>query len=39
MHNSWETAFGLNPAVDDSAGDKDGDGQTNLAEYLAGTTP
>ena len=39
MHNSWETAFGLNPAVDDAAGDKDGDGQTNLAEYLAGTTP
>ena len=39
MHNSWETFYGLDPAVDDAAGDKDVDGQTNIQEYLAGTTP
>jgi len=39
MHNSWETAVGLNPGVNDAAGDKDGDGVTNLAEYRAGTAP
>lgn len=39
MHNSWETAFGLNPSVDDRAGDADSDGFNNLAEYQAGTNP
>ncbi|MCP3880977.1 MAG: isopeptide-forming domain-containing fimbrial protein [Sulfitobacter sp.] len=33
MPNGWETANGLNPAVDDAAGDADGDGFTNLTEY------
>jgi len=40
MHNSWETANGLNPNdPSDAAGDLDGDGATNLAEYMAGTDP
>jgi pectate lyase len=32
--DSWETAHGLNPNVDDSALDQDGDGYTNIEEYL-----
>ncbi len=39
MGDAWETANGLNPAVNDSALDRDGDGLTNIAEWLAGTTP
>jgi len=39
MHNSWETANGLNPGVDDAAGNMDGDAFTNLQEYLAGSDP
>ena len=39
MHNSWETFYGLDPDVDDAAGNNDGDGSDNLAEYLAGTNP
>ena len=37
MHNSYETARGLNPLANDAAGDADGDGYSNLTEYLAGT--
>lgn len=39
MHNSWETVNGLDPNLNDAAGDKDVDNQTNLQEYMAGTTP
>jgi hypothetical protein len=39
MHNSWETANGLNPNANDAAGDADADGYSNLAEYLAGSSP
>jgi len=39
MHNSWETAYGLNPNVNDAAGDADSDGYSNLTEYLAGSSP
>ena len=39
MGDAWETANGLNPTVNDSALDRDGDGLTNIAEWLAGTTP
>ena len=39
MHNSWETAFGLQPGVDDAATDSDGDGFSNLAEYQGGGNP
>lgn len=34
MPDAWETTHGLNAAKDDSAGDRDRDGWTNLEEYL-----
>ena len=34
MPNDWETAHGLNPTLADNNGDFDGDGYTNLEEYL-----
>jgi len=34
MPDAWETAHGFNPNVADDAGDADGDGYTNLEEYL-----
>jgi len=39
MPDSWESAHGLNPAVNDAALDPDGDGLTNLQEYTLGTDP
>ena len=39
MGDAWEAANGLNPAVNDSAFDRDGDGRSNIAEWLAGTVP
>jgi hypothetical protein len=39
MPDTWETANGLNPAVNDAATDLDKDGWTNLMEYYAGTNP
>lgn len=39
MGDGWETANGLSAAVNDSALDLDGDGQSNIAEWLAGTAP
>ena len=40
MPDAWELAHGLNPNdPSDAAGDLDGDGKTNLEEYLAGTDP
>jgi uncharacterized repeat protein (TIGR01451 family) len=40
MHNSWETANGLDPNnAADANGDRDGDGASNKAEYGAGTDP
>jgi hypothetical protein len=35
MPDAWERSRKLNPARDDSAGDRDGDGWTNLEDYLA----
>ena len=39
MANDWETANSLNPSVNDSGADPDGDGYTNLEEYEARTNP
>jgi hypothetical protein len=39
MPNAWETSNGLSTSVNDAAADKDTDGQSNLAEYRAGTNP
>ena len=39
MPDSWETANGLTVGINDSAADADGDGSSNLTEYLAGTDP
>lgn len=39
MHDSWESRFGLNPLVDDSAGNLDGDALTNFEEYQQGYDP
>jgi len=34
MADSWELSHGLDPSVDDSLGDLDGDGVSNLQEWL-----
>jgi len=35
--DDWEIKYGLNPGVDDSGLDPDGDGLPNLQEYYRGT--
>ena len=37
IFDAFELAFGLDPTVDDSLLDLDGDGLNNLAEFIAGT--
>lgn len=40
MPDDWETRFGLNPfSPADASGDSDGDGMTNLQEFIADTDP
>jgi hypothetical protein len=39
MPDWWEDLHGLNKNVNDAASDLDGDGASNLSEFLAGTQP
>jgi hypothetical protein len=39
MPDKWEATFGLNPFIDDSNDDADGDDLTNGEEYNLGTHP
>lgn len=39
MDDAWETAHGLNPALNDRYSDLDGDGLTNILEFLSGSKP
>jgi len=39
MNDFWEIFFGLNPAFDDSAQDLDGDGLSNLQEFILYSNP
>ncbi|MEX2690407.1 MAG: SBBP repeat-containing protein [Candidatus Njordarchaeum guaymaensis] len=39
MPDGWEVLYGLNPLADDSGGDADSDGLTNVEEYQIGTDP
>jgi hypothetical protein len=39
MIDGWEISNGLNPHIDDSEEDFDGDGLSNLDEFLLGTLP
>lgn len=39
MPDSWERNHGTNPGLDDASADADGDGHSNLQEYVSGTAP
>ena len=39
MPDAWEIQYGFDPLVDDASQDFDGDGISNLNEYLAGSNP
>jgi hypothetical protein len=39
MPDGWEITNGLNPLKDDSVGNPDGDGKSNIDEYRSGTSP
>jgi pectate lyase len=39
MPDVWEKARGLNPDINDSAGDRDGDGFTNIEEFINAPMP
>jgi len=39
MPDNWEIQYGLNPLANDALSDLDGDGVSNLNEYISGTNP
>lgn len=39
LDDAWETAHGLDPTRNDRHGDLDGDGLSNIQEYILGTNP
>jgi parallel beta-helix repeat protein len=39
LPDAWEVMYGLNPILNDTAGDHDGDGLSNLEEFLLGLNP
>ena len=39
IDDSWEREHGLNPRINDALFDNDGDGFSNMREYLSGTAP
>ena len=39
MPDAWELEHGLNPLLSDAQEDPDGDGKSNLNEYIDGTDP
>lgn len=39
MPDAWESANGLDPAMNDAGLDSDGDGLINVHEFMAGTSP
>jgi hypothetical protein len=39
MPDAWESQYGFNPLIDDASADADGDGISNLDEFLAKTDP
>ncbi len=39
MPDAWENLHGMSSSTNDASSDNDGDGATNIEEYLAGTDP
>ncbi len=39
MPDTWEQLYGFNPNIPEGSADKDGDGYTNIEEYINGTNP